>query len=635
MTYTKMDPTARQEVAFPPLSTGMDSRASERLTGDYTHTVLHNLWWREGGLSTRPSVVSKGDFERHAAVPTFLFAEEGTSESWWVESYTQSGTPYMLAFRLNEQGQKNGQMPSLAASYGVITPWQGGYLAIADTGLFFLGSLSGSWQDYSDHLYIPTVMRGIRGRLPAEVEPSLGDSGEEYNTLTDRFKVTFTTDGSSSRFFLPVAGLKNSEVEATLLQDNGRLSTFRVAAGETDSSMQGDCFMRVNRVGGFLQFLGADGLPMPPGTDGREENLVVTAEKAGVAGPSPLKGIRQGQWIKGDSRHARLLLTGDFSDPSRLCWLTPGEELYLPASQVVHVGDEHSPITAMAPLRDRVLLFKSRSVYLLTAGNTAGSLTVTLYPSGNGCVSPQSVCTGADGAFWLDDEGRVRSLYGKDLASRHSPGMVSAPIAEDLGRLTPFSREQASAVWWQERYLLRFDRDIWVMDPTPEHPSWSHWTLPEELSVSAWRAVGSRLELICRLVEDNTLKLKVYHLIEDGAGQDRLWLEDNLVERTVPFGFTTKQWGADGSGHRFRTESVRLRGENDHPLTLLVCTEAGPLDRLRLTPAGMKQESFPLRMPPCPTVGLDLTGEGWLRLRDITFYQRMLGSDRRRGGGMT
>lgn len=628
MMYTAMKNTLRQEVTFPRLDTGVDTRPFSREMGEYTLDVGENVWWEQESLRTRPSLCLKNRLDRHAVTPTSPGElEETFSAAWWTETYIRDNVQYIRAFRLDEEGQCIATVEPLAAAYAVIMAWGDGWLAIADTGLFRLEPGTDAWVSCEEDIYVPTVMINGRGCLPAEMRSVDGEAYEEYNRLTDRFAATYTTDGTSPRFYLPQTGLGNDTVTAVLLDAEGRSLTYRAAAGASLSDTVDGRIMRVDRTGGYISFQDAGGADAPPPAAGRENNLTVTASKQGIGGGEVIRGMRRGQWLKSDEYRSVLMLTGKEEDPSLICWFQPDDCLYIPQSHCTHIGDEHSGVTAIVSVRERLLLFKPRGMYLMTASNTEGAerrrFSVSLYPSGTGCTAPDTIQVGEDQVVWLDTEGRVRLTFDQ-VTGRKAPDRLSGPIADELQKQTSAARRNASAVWWQGRYLLRFDRDIWVLTPDPDRPVWFHWTLDEGLSPGPWAAPGDRVELLCRAVENGRPIWAVYHLTADNTGQDQLWIDDAVTGVAIPYRVTTKLWDGELPEQRYRLDALRVEGElPGQAVTVTLRTEGGTADTLRWTGDQMRGQRIPLRLARFRWLGLTLAGKGFLCWRRLRLYRQL------------
>lgn len=617
MIYPRMKTERREEVTFPTLNTGVDSRPYARNIGDHALDVGENVWWQEDALSTRPSLRLKNRITRYTGgTLTRGAATDSSANALWWEIYTEYGTAYLSAFRLDGEGRRVDELPPLAASKGTITPFGDGYLAVTDTGVFRLPAGETAWQDVIGFAYVPIVMRHGRGCSTEEPRPMNGEEYEEPNRLTDWFRASYTTDGVSHRFYLPVSGLKSEKVTAQLVNEEGRTKTYIIPASATVSPVIDGRIMQVDRSGGYVQFVDAEGMTMPPAAAVREDNLVITAAKTGFGGGDLLTGMSQAVWWQADEHRSLLMLSGKADDPSLVCWLQPGE-WYLPKSRYTHIGDPHSGVTAMIPFDGRLLLFKERALYQMTVSSAEGAdldrLSVTLYPSAAGCDGANTIAVEDDRVIWLDTDGRVRRLTGSHISGRRAPDVLSEVMGDTLSAITSVQRGLASAVYYKGHYLLRLGNVLWVLNDRQKEPVWHCWTVDERLKSAKWAMSGGRLDWLCTEAEQDTPIWAVYTLADDGKGEDRLWLDGAVVTKPIPFKAETKWWNGDTLSDRYRVSGAgveaSLAGERLH---LSISTENQQV-AVRLTDRQMKGGRLPLRLSRFRWLRLKLSGQGYLR----------------------
>ena len=618
MKYAAMKAPEQCCVTLPAWEKGVDGRAGR--TDDTLLPETCNVWWEQEMLQTRPALRFVGTVARRAEALCLLpeMEAEGETRPYWLERYEQDGQTRLWCFCADEAGAAVPlSREPLAAAYGVIAAVPEGWLAITDSGLFRLRARGGVWEACDEAAYVPLVMRGGRGCLPTESKPSGGQAYEEYNRLTDRFSAAYTTDGASTRFYLPQAGLANDAVTAVIDTADGGQLTYRVAAGQTDSAAADGRFMRVNRQGGYVQFRDAQAAednPLPAAP--RENNMMVTAAKNGVGGRTLLAGLRQGCWLPGDQHRAALVLFGDPADPALICWSAPGDPLYMPQSHFTRVGDPHSAVTAITRLRDRLVLFKPQEIYMLTPSAAEGTarsrFSFTRLPVGAGCHCPATIQVGEERLLWMDGAGQVRMLTADRMNGREPAAVMSEAIAPMLAAYTTEQRAAASAAWWHGRYLLGIGRDVWVLDPRKETaPVWFCWRWNEQVQPTAWAARGEQLELWCRAEQEKAPVWAVYRVQPDTTGADAVWDGTQTVTVPIPYAVHTRLWDGALPDKDKRLRAVEPVEWTLERATLTLRTERGEAQSLRL--AGAVGREIPCRMARCRQIALQLNGSGGWR----------------------
>lgn len=628
MNYSSMTTPEKMRVRFPMPFGGVDCRP---FVDDRDMTVMAeglNVWWERDALRTRPAVKADGQLDRQPnsrIFPLPELQEETAAGSWWTQTYTQDGENRLQVYQIAPNGQVTplGREP-LAASYAVITADLRGWLAITDTGWYRLSGWQGLWSRCENQAYVPVVMRHARGCLSTEVTPPEGEPYEQYNRLTDRFSATYTTDGIATRFYLPENILSDEEITATYTGPDGRRVVHRIAAGQTQGATGDDGqVLQVNRQAGYVQFRErTQDADWAPPACGRSDNLTITAAKDGVSGRGLIQGMRRGLWFGGDQNRAALFLTGDPDDPSLMCWSAPGEPLYIPFSHCTRVGETHSAITAMARLGRQIILFKERGLYAMSETNVLETgrrrFPIAALPGKKGCVHSDTIQGGDGHLLWLDAEGRVCCLTAGALHDKREPTVVSEPIQPQLDAVESF--EQASAVWWRGRYLLRAGHQIWTLTPGAgdRPPVWQNWQLDDRLEPVSWSAQNERLTLLCRDTESSRPVWRIYTFSPD-EGLDRLNIEGLTVEQAIPFHIRTRLWDA-GIPRRFkRVESAEPVWHLPARTTVALLTDRGTQARGYPHIADDNRGRWPLRSSPVRCVGLDITGAGEMVWRDITF----------------
>ena len=381
----------RFRLTLPPLSGGLDLAAEPEAIGDNELADGVNLWFHRGALRTRPGLYCReegrtvlrepieGDdyaFSGVTALGVSTVVGDTTAQVV-AERWSENGKERIRPVRIGGDGiaypyrdEGNGEMDPFSATHCLVTNDENGTpLFFTPDGVFISGgeSMDGRWMSMEEWLYVPLLRVGGIGATQVRNAPVTGTAFEAPNLLTPRFKAQYTTDNNGVYFFLPLRGLDDEPVSATLIDDTGTEHSYTVEAGATVSEEVWGFCLNVDRAGGYVWFATADGTPLVPPAYGHSGNLTVEASKTDAAGRKRLLGMRFGTWYGGDSRGlfggTRLFVAGNPLYPHLVHWSDVNNALYFPAPNYAYVGDATDAITAFGKQEDALIIFKERELY--------------------------------------------------------------------------------------------------------------------------------------------------------------------------------------------------------------------------------------------------------------------------------
>lgn len=320
--------------------------------------------------------------------------------------------------------------------------------------------LNGSQFVVIDGSFAAASVTGFVPTLAISVPPSGGGTPyQQANLLTAAFKVSFSSDGSSTKYYLPLTGLDATAVTVTI---NGAART------------EGTHFT-VNRTASPYAFVDFAAGSAPNGAiaTGAPNNVIVTAYKSNPGGPERIRGCRYAIDYGGDN-DTRVFLWGNSSYPNRAFRSGLMDPTYWPENEFSDVGSSSERLVACAKHYDKLVYLKERSLYFTIYSHPVGvqiGASFPLYPINGaiGCDMPGSVqiidnnvvfFNSELGGFILlqtslKDERNVQPISGNINGQPTRPGLLDLPKA-DL--------QAASSVDYDGRYWLCVGSSVYIWD---------------------------------------------------------------------------------------------------------------------------------------------------------------------------
>ena len=564
MQYPRMKKGTRRRLAVEALDGGLDVSLPADRIGDNALSGCRNLWWKEGALRTRPGIRALPDTLTAAdASQSDVFAAADAVDTVQ-EDYGSRSVPVRRFLRRKDTGSGvqasvgtlgyDGTMEipagvitgcgarSLTFDYqAAATEWgvdTDGVLVLDASKRLLARKADGSgYIDLESRLYAPLLLKDGRGVANYGEPPVMeGTNPETPNMLTGWFRAQYTTDDTSSTFFLPLKGLDDTTVTATYVNSQGYTFTHTLQPGEVRSEV-GDDGLCINcmRAWGCLYFVdGESGMPKALGAVGMENNLTITACKTDAALQDLVYGMGFCTWFGGDrsarSGGARLYLAGNPASPGTICWSAPGNPLYVPADNRALVGDAGQAVRAFGRQGDKLLIFKDREVLgasYAAADTASAGFPLTQIHTGIGCGLPATVALCGSQLVWAFDKkvytyesGKVRQL--------------SEPVERLLAAVSDEDWNAASAAPYAGGWLLLAGQTLFYLDLAGKQPAWYVWDAADTgLTLERVLACGTQGVLLASAAL-NGQSYRLLARLEGEEDETLQWTQEGTVTVPVP-----------------------------------------------------------------------------------------------------
>ncbi|OXM17319.1 hypothetical protein [Paenibacillus herberti] len=339
----------------------------------------------------------------------------------------------------------------------------GTFFAFGGGKLYYL---NGSQYVVIDNSFAAANVTGFVPTLTISVPPSGGGTPyQQANLLTPAFKVSFSSDGKATKYYLPVTGMDATAITLTI---NGAAKT------------EGTHFT-VDRTASPYAFVdfASGGSPAGVIPTSAPNNVIVTAYKTNPGAADRIRGCRYSIDYGGDN-DTRVFLWGNSGYPNRAFRSGLMDPTYWPENEYSDVGSSSERLIACAKHYDKLVYLKERSLYFTSYSNpvTQGfwgasqiGASFPLYPINGaiGCDMPGSVqiidnnivfFNSELGGFILlqtslKDERNVQPISGNINGQPTRPGLLDLPRS-DL--------QAASSVDFDGRYWLCVGSTVFVWD---------------------------------------------------------------------------------------------------------------------------------------------------------------------------
>lgn len=422
MRYRKLPMTAPITVTVPQLSGGLNLYDTPDRLADSQLTDCENMWWHNGALRTRPGLVAETKEaphynhhqninEREVFLSRTRIITDGTKMDFYAAIMTATEGWKHLGAGATYRGAipAEGYEPTVLG-FPAEKNADSGWYAMLSSGEIIRDTADG-WEQAAP--YVPTVMiNGAGEEFEGEATPA---AYEDYNCLTRAFSCTYTTDGVSKTWKLPMDDLGTSiadgdekgptalKVEVTLaganglnvrkgtmtMNDQGMVPEISITTTLTEAgNLDGEKYkaprilVRYSPVSGKVttEVWATD---KTAGTGANTEvkvgvlpavtgnNLKITAyrnekyekqrlEICRMTRATPFGGDRSG--TEGGTRY---FVTGNPDEPNLVRWSGIEHPLYFPEHNHVRIGDEGQAVTAFGKQGDLLIAFKEREIYAL------------------------------------------------------------------------------------------------------------------------------------------------------------------------------------------------------------------------------------------------------------------------------
>lgn len=536
MRLPNIQPSPRATVTVPRLCGGLNLWDQPEQVGDNQLTACNNVWWHDGALQTRPglrkTVTFTDDYnicrslnERELLLTSYHdYIDEGEDVNKLYGTLIRSdGTVQPLGDVKNcweqfyEDGCALGIRTNRAKTNGYDWVWHtcsGGYRNEA------IGYNEEQKRWDTVELYVPLLMMNGKGNKSTTEGKST--MVEAVNLLTQSCRCTYTTDGVSDRYDLPLPMVYDKTTVTLTLYDEAAVTRTVSMWGYSaffeqpyapqllglDAAKYSSVRLKVilsnnavhfeaygTPVGGGTETK-IDGFVLPAVDGERGNNLDVTTGLNGKrfygninAEPSwtmlsrMTKAVWYGGGRSGLDTGAHLFVTGNEQFPNLLHWSDVNNPLYFPENNYAYVGEDSSPITALAKQGELLVIFREHDIYCVqyVAGEvpTAQQLEdgeviettvhksyfpITQLHPNIGCDCPDTVRLVNNKLVWLTSDGRVHILTAASQYSERNVRQASPLIEQALRSHTKAELQAALAGEYEGYYVLLVGNKLYLMD---------------------------------------------------------------------------------------------------------------------------------------------------------------------------
>lgn len=326
--------------------------------------------------------------------------------------------------------------------------------------------LNGSQFVVIDGSFAAALVTPFVPTLTISVPPAGGGTpSQQANLLGPGFKVSFSSDGTSTKYYLPVTGLDATAVSVTI---NGVAKT------------EGTHFS-VNRTATPYAYVDFAVGSTPNGAiaTGAPNNVIVTAYKTNPGAAARILGCRYAIDYGGDN-DTRVFAWGNPTYPNRAFRSGLMDPSYWPENEYSDIGSNSERLVACAKHYDKLVYLKERSLYFTTYSNpvTQGfwgasqiGASFPLYPINGaiGCDMPGSVQIIDNNVVFFNSELGGFILLQTSLKDERNVQPISGningqPTRSGLLDLPKVDLQAASSVDFDGRYWLCVGSAVYVWD---------------------------------------------------------------------------------------------------------------------------------------------------------------------------
>lgn len=178
-----------------------------------------------------------------------------------------------------------------------------------------------------------------------------------------------------------------------------------------------------------------------------------------------------------------------------------GPEVF-PSTNYIDVGDDNTPITGLAVIQDRLVVFKQNGIFTID-GNDAATMQVFVCQAETGCVAPKTIVNMGGTLFFLGRADGVPTVYMFDGDRTEPLSYAIEPTIksriQNVGLTTQTGIDlQPTACRYRGCYMLSYvyqngSPALWetaVLDTRPPQPRWIFWDGFAPLCWIPWNGAG-------------------------------------------------------------------------------------------------------------------------------------------------
>ena len=322
------------------------------------------------------------------------------------------------------------------------------------------------WQRIWDtDMYIPTFYIDGRGQKYKQSAITLPEPQflESRNLLSPYVNCFFTSDGTSTAFYLPIKdALKQSGdyIDCEITLANGAVLKFRVPYGKNFSNTvaynEQDVSINFENTLGGVYFRNL----LPPESSARPNNIKVTVYCKSSVKSEIIGSMSKCIWYSSGDSGSRLCVAGSSDYPSLVCVSEADNAFYFPEENLISVGDPNQKVTALAVQNKSLVIFKQRELYC--GGFTAGKLKFTHLHSGIGCDLPNTIKLCENRLVWANQDKKIYTLNSVNDYGAVAVYLMSKKAEQQLSEEN--FNDETSAAYLNNKYYLFFGNRIYVCD---------------------------------------------------------------------------------------------------------------------------------------------------------------------------
>ena len=514
MKYPVRNTAALKRLHVAALDGGINRRDAAHLIDDRQLCDAENVWWKDGRLQVRPAfqtndaglrlisspltvkadgctvhtiatgcVANKdGKYGEYvAAIRHLNGTEHGYAAEYEISLLLDDGTRIDTETLLVTDGDTKRDHQHLLIVQGRDPYKNIGTFAFIDGGRLFqmteivdIVSFTPRYYWMPVHPTVPTVLTAGRGFRSSTGSPkdAAGTVVRSFNRLTDHFRATYTTDGESNAFVLPLNHAP-AEVTAITFTDNEGVSHtfgFNATQGEFTFAKK---TVTMSTVGNTVRLtIGGDTFAFP--ASDTANNLVIEARYSAAEEVRALRAddLQTCTWFGGTggglTGGSRLFVGG----ARELCWSAPNDPLDFPTSNYAVVGEMDEAITAFGKQSDMLVIFKEHSMYATTYSpqtvsvdevasggvvdlqSASAVFPITPLHAFVGCDCPHTVALCDNRLVWATSQRKVYTLTAANAFSECNVLEISDLVRSIFDDLTPYEMQTAVACDCDGYYLL-------------------------------------------------------------------------------------------------------------------------------------------------------------------------------------
>lgn len=356
-------------------------------------------------------------------------------------------------------------------------------------------------------IYIPDYLKNGRGAdylLSSEKLPEPQIS-EPLNMLGGVCRCSYTTDGHSRSFYLPVSSRddKSDYIRVTYVADTFRTFEFSIPKNYSYSnSIDYDGYeIHLTYDNGFLRFDSSPYGFIPSRISGVNNNLKVLIKHDTVLDYEKDEFMRKASVMSLGGPGEQVVLTGNKKHPSLVMVSSPANPLYYPQSLSFNVGTDEDAVIGSVSVKNKLALFKDGSIYMAEIKNSKYSL--SLISNNLGCFEAESVRSVGNAAMFVGNDSKIYALLSNGTIKE-----ISAGIGEYLNDFKYV--EQTCSSVSSGKYILFADTiayclDLNRSDAAFDKPVWDIWSLPAQMMLCGFFQHADRM-VVLACTRDDTYK---------------------------------------------------------------------------------------------------------------------------------